>query len=821
MIISNKLSLLSAFLTLTPTPEVSAHGYLKSPRSRNYYAHTDGKWWGGTDYDPKPENCPHCLNIGGTEARCGLIEDRNYDYPMNSLGGNMPPVVQACYKPGAVVEFETMLTAYHMGHFEYYACPISAGEVPTQACFDAHPLTFVSDTNYGAVPDPNYPERAYIPNNDYQGLIKEGDLYQFNHKYQLPANLSGDLVLIQWHYVTGNSCKDIGYDSYNWPDDFYPGNIPVCSQPLPPDGRGVPEQFWNCAEVKISSTCDGPDPSSTSTTSTSTTTSTSDSTGATSATTTTTPASTSTTSSTSLTDYGTCATNTDACGPGKPCLDGKCCSQWGYCGATDAYCGACCQSNCWNDSNSTSTTSTTSASTATTSATTPVTDSGACATDTDACGPGKPCSDGKCCSQWGYCGTTDAYCGACCQSNCWKDPNPTSTTSTTSTNSGSTSPPYTAEHGEDSRLIAYVGNWQSCPSDEQVHAYSHIVIAFSVSYVWSPAQNVCDQQCNIASSVPICNNSNNQALVDKWRNMGKKVIFSFGGAGMGGSWSGDSNNCWDYCFGKEEQLSSSLVDIVKNQNFDGIDIDYEYCYDVAGVQSGRCGQRTSLYSDTKAQVFLDSLTSKLRTKLDALQASNGYNRGRYEITHAPMDTDVSRPDSKYFQILKARRNDLDFLMPQFYNGVTRPGVDGVAGTGAGSMSAASLFGLLANDLFAEEPSKVIFGFCISDCSGTGSNTIGDAAVEVLSDLKTYNQGEFSCNGGAFFWVAVHDINGSWSKSVLNEVGATAGCSNSSASTSTTSTSSSQTALSPTTQPTPKPTRRPRLSKTSKFSKVLT
>jgi hypothetical protein len=53
---------------------------------------------------------PHCLNIGGTEARCGLIEDRNYDFPLNSLGGSMPPVVQACYKPGAVVEFEVRTT---------------------------------------------------------------------------------------------------------------------------------------------------------------------------------------------------------------------------------------------------------------------------------------------------------------------------------------------------------------------------------------------------------------------------------------------------------------------------------------------------------------------------------------------------------------------------------------------------------------------------------------------------------------------------------------------------------------------------------------
>ena len=33
---------------------------------------------------------------------------------------------------------------------------------------------------------------------------------------------------------------------------------------------------------------------------------------------------------------------------------------------------------------------------------------------------------------------------------------------------------YTADHGEDSRLIAYVGNWQDCPTDAQVDAYSHM-----------------------------------------------------------------------------------------------------------------------------------------------------------------------------------------------------------------------------------------------------------------------------------------------------------------------------------------------------------
>ena len=101
---------------------------------------------------------------------------------------------------------------------------------------------------------------------------------------------------------------------------------------------------------------------------------------------------------------------------------------------------------------------------------------------------------------------------------------------------------YSADHGEDSRLIAYVANWQNCPTAEQVDAYSHIVIAFAVTYTFSPGQNTCDTQCNIASTVPICNNQNNQVFLNTWRAAGKKVILSFGGAGMGGSWDGDSNN---------------------------------------------------------------------------------------------------------------------------------------------------------------------------------------------------------------------------------------------------------------------------------------
>lgn len=220
-----------------------------------------------------------------------------------------------------------------MGHFAFKACAISHGEVPTQECFDANPLTFISDELYGATQDPLFPERAYIPRTDFQGgLVRDssGD-YVMRHTFRLPAGLSGDLVLIQWHYVTGNSCKDVGYDTYDWPDGFYPGNLPTCSQPLPEDGRGVPEQFWNCAELKVSNECDGPEVTTTSTTSTTSSSSTSVSTTNGTGATVTTSATVTTTSTTTQSNQGegTCKAETGACGPDKPCGEGLCCSQWG------------------------------------------------------------------------------------------------------------------------------------------------------------------------------------------------------------------------------------------------------------------------------------------------------------------------------------------------------------------------------------------------------------------------------------------------------------------------------------------------------------
>jgi hypothetical protein len=218
-----------------------AHGYLKSPRSRNYHANVEAVWWGATDNDPMPESDPQSLNRGGTSAQCGVVNGRNYDLPKNALGGLMTPTVQECYNKGSIIDVKVFLTAHHNGHFEFYACPISWGEIPTERCFKEHPLEFEEDVLYKAPKDSNHPVRAYIPRQSTSGLG------EFHYRYKLPAELTGELVLIQWYYITANTCTDEGYDKYPWPTGFgVDAGVPLCPLPMTGDGSEMPERVSRC-----------------------------------------------------------------------------------------------------------------------------------------------------------------------------------------------------------------------------------------------------------------------------------------------------------------------------------------------------------------------------------------------------------------------------------------------------------------------------------------------------------------------------------------------------------------------------------------------
>jgi hypothetical protein len=77
-------------------------------------------------------------------------------------------------------------------------------------------------------------------------------------------------------------------------------------------------------------------------------------------------------------------------------------------------------------------------------------------------------------------------------------------------------------------------------------------------------------------------------------------------------------------------------------------------------------------------------------------------------------------------------------------------------------------------LFGGDATRIVFGFCISDCGGTGSNANAAQAAAVMTEVGD----SYNCNGGAFFWVAQQDFGGSWSSTVNRAMDKNRGCSGS-------------------------------------------
>ena len=118
MFLFNKISILSVLIALSAPEAATGHGYMVTPRSRNWHARLNTKWWGAGESDPAPEDCPHCLNGGGPGvSECGAVGGRNYDLPPNAIGGIMPTVIQECYVPGSIIDVESQITAHHKGMY--------------------------------------------------------------------------------------------------------------------------------------------------------------------------------------------------------------------------------------------------------------------------------------------------------------------------------------------------------------------------------------------------------------------------------------------------------------------------------------------------------------------------------------------------------------------------------------------------------------------------------------------------------------------------------------------------------------------------------
>ncbi len=94
---------------------VQGHGYLKTPRSRNFVAHEDGTWSSAPGV-PQRETCPHCLNTKEDHKVCSKGNAQtDYDEWNDSQGNPMLWESQGVYEDGDLFTVEAVLTANHAG----------------------------------------------------------------------------------------------------------------------------------------------------------------------------------------------------------------------------------------------------------------------------------------------------------------------------------------------------------------------------------------------------------------------------------------------------------------------------------------------------------------------------------------------------------------------------------------------------------------------------------------------------------------------------------------------------------------------------------
>jgi chitinase len=304
-------------------------------------------------------------------------------------------------------------------------------------------------------------------------------------------------------------------------------------------------------------------------------------------------------------------------------------------------------------------------------------------------------------------------------------PDPTGVDDTTTADDG---PDDDSTGGEacvdDHRVVAFLANWTECPTAEQLAQYSHVVIAFAVTYTWDPGGNICDETCTIGP-VDGCLGTLVD-LVGQLHDAGIEVLVSFGGAGMGGIWEGtcgQMTKCWDHCVDQVDSLAAQLTTIVADNDLDGVDIDYEYCL-----------------NDASYTGFVEGLTTELRASLDAQ-----FPGDHKLVTHAPMDSELEAGDP-YYEIVANVAGDLDFLMPQYYNGGLSPFTrDGLA-------SIQAHYAALVDGVFDGDASRVVFGYCIEP----GCNPVA-TQPEATNVIETFDA-SYPDNGGIFFWAHPNDTD---------------------------------------------------------------
>jgi chitinase len=217
------------------------------------------------------------------------------------------------------------------------------------------------------------------------------------------------------------------------------------------------------------------------------------------------------------------------CGPGKPCSNGACCGESGWCGYSPTYCGSGCQSNCAAKA-----------------------ECGQYAAD-----PGQTCPLNVCCSEYGFCGTTSDFCSGECQSNC-DQPKP----------SGGGS-------NVQQRIVGYWEAWNldhPCgtmnPSEIPVSLLTHLNVAFG--YI--------NQDFQITNMDGVSTAMYKNAAAVKSKNPNLKVLIALGG------WSFSDPGKWQNVFPSLASTAANRATFIANL----MGWLSEYGYDGVGMYKPAC-----------------------------------------------------------------------------------------------------------------------------------------------------------------------------------------------------------------------------------------
>jgi len=246
--------------------------------------------------------------------------------------------------------------------------------------------------------------------------------------------------------------------------------------------------------------------------------------------------------------------------------------------------------------------------------------------------------------------------------------------------------------GESNRIAGYWEDWGSKPQASALQNYTHILLAFYESE---------NKDCTLSTF--------DASLVASFHSAGVKVLGSVGGWSM--------NNWWKDC--TVDSLVSQLSNAVTSVGLDGIDIDYEV--------------------DPPNASYVVNLTNSLRAKLGT---------GKL-LTHVPENNQMVK-NGTYWNIIAQVKNEIDFIMVQYYNDNPNPLTD--------PNGAISHYETIVTDLFGGDATKVVFGFCITECKGY--NMDGQQAANITKSLLAKYPTTF---GGIMDWAENSgDINGAWS-----------------------------------------------------------